>query len=214
MVVVKKGGALVGLFLLVLGVAPAICDDGDFTFKKQEQLMVQKHTGENETAVVAHILQSISSLEGLTYYSNTRKRDTVLYAHCYMVDNPKSRKQVPDSYGHMNSSTPAYYLQDDSSLGSAVYEAVFLQGNDNASMEVYNVDPLKVGPIVLVPPRGMHLRVTVTDKGDGLEVDVLMESNMHRSSLAGSFIDRSLQARFDAVFRWFEAMYDKEEIIR
>jgi hypothetical protein len=200
--------------LLALCVAPALCDDGDFTFRKQEQLMVPKRTSANEIAVVAHILQSISTLEGITYYSITRKRDTVLYAHCYMVDGPKSRKQVPDSFGHMNDPKPAYYLQDDSSLGAAVYEAVFLQGDASASMEVYNVDPLKVGPIVLVPPRGMHLRVVVTDKGDALEVDVLMESNMRRSSLAGSFIDRSLQARFDAVFSWFKSMYQKEENIR
>ena len=199
------------LFLLACCAVPAFSDDGDFTFKKQEQLMVKKHTTENEIAVVAHVLQSISSLEGVTYYSQGRKRETVLYPQCYIVDDPKSRKKVPDSYDH--GQEPAYYLQEDNSLGTAVYEVVFSKSVDRAGMEVYNVDPLKVGFIVLVPPRGMHLRIVVVDKGEELEVDVLMESAMRRSNLAGSYMDRSLQARFDAVFRWFEAMYDKEEVL-
>jgi hypothetical protein len=195
---------------MVLSAAPALCSNRDFTFKKQDQVLVPKHTEENEIATVAHILQSISTLEGITYYSQRRKRDTVLYPHCYMVDGPQSRKKLPDSYGHMNDPSPSYYLQDDSSLGAAVYEAVFLQDDQSAGMDVYNFDPLKMGLIVLVPSRGMHLRVSVRDKGDVLEVDVLMEAALGRSNFAANYMNRSLQARFEAVFRWFESMYSKE----
>jgi hypothetical protein len=198
------------LFLLACCAAPALCAEVDFTFKKQEQAIVPKHSGENEVETIARILQSISTLEGVTYYSQRRKRETVLYPRCYMVEDAKSRKKVPDSYDHMNAQEPAYYLQEDNSLGAAVYEAVFRQNDASAGMDVYNFDPLKMGPIVLVPSRGMHLRVLVTDKGDALEVDVLMEAALRRSNFAANYMDRSLQARFEAVFRWFESMYAKE----
>jgi hypothetical protein len=101
-------------------------------------------------------------------------------------------------------------LQEDNSLGAAVYEAAFFQSADSAGMDVYNFDPLKMGPFVLIPSRGMHLRVTVTDRGDDLEVDVLMEAALRRTNFAASYMDRSLQARFEAVFRWFESMYARE----
>jgi hypothetical protein len=198
------------LFLLVLSVAPALCAEKDFTFKKKEHIMVPKHTRENEVATIAHILQSVSTLEGITYWSQRRKRETVLYPRCYMVDNPQNRKKVPDSYDHMNSAIPAYYLQEDNSLGPSLYEVMYTQTADRVIMDVYTLDPLKSGPFVLVPARGLHLRIEVTDKGTALELDVLMEAALGRTNFAASYMDRSLQARFEAVFRWFQAMYEKE----
>jgi hypothetical protein len=199
------------LFLLVLSATPALCAENNFTFKKQEQLMVPKHTRENEVATIAHILQSVSTLEGITYWSQRRKRETVLYPRCYMVDNPQNRKKVPDSYDHMNSKAPAYYLQEDNSLGPALYEVRFTQTADRVIMDVYTLDPLKWGLFVMVPARGMHLRIEVTDKGAAMELDVLMEAALGRTNFAASYMDRSLQARFEAVFRWFQAMYAKEK---
>jgi hypothetical protein len=87
---------------------------------------------------------------------------------------------------------------------------MFTQVADKVIMDVYSFDPLKMGPIVMVPARGLHLRVSVTDKGTALELDVLLEAALFRFNLAASYMDRSLQARFNAVFRWFQAMYEKE----
>jgi hypothetical protein len=198
----------------VLGILLALClpvtvttAESTSAFMQHEKVRVPKRAGGDEMRRVAQILQSVSTLEGITYYSQTRKKETVLYDACYMVDGPKSKKRIADSFEHVATGQPCYYLQDDSSLGPAVFRAVYHQTLDTVTLESQNVDALKAGIITVAAPEKLRLVVTVTDKGAELEVDVRMEADLKKIAFAQGFIERSLQARFEAVFKWFEKEY-------
>ena len=100
-------------------------DKPNFTIESIYRLEKSKSdkefTGENlekilfEDAKIKKILRSVSKMEGIEYYSNSRKRTEVLYSKAYTVNNTTERKKIPDNFDFYKN--PIYVLLDDNSFG-------------------------------------------------------------------------------------------------
>ena len=155
-----------------------------------------------EDAKIKKILRSISKMEGIEYYSNSRKRTEVLYSKAYTVNNPTERKKVEDNFNY--SENPIYVLLDDKSFGE--YLSII---NNNSKdfencFEYVNIDNINYGIIKAVEPNNMQVFLDVINCEDEIIVYVFIQSKMDVPAIFKSKIYDSFVARTDALFEWFK----------
>ena len=155
-----------------------------------------------EDAKIKKILRSISKMEGIEYYSNSRKRTEVLYSKAYTVNNPTERKKVEDNFEY--SENPIYVLLDDKSFG----EYLSIINNDSKDFEncfeYVNIDNINYGIIKAVEPNNMQVFLDVINCEDEIIVYVFIQSKMDVPAIFKSKIYDSFVARTDALFEWFK----------
>ena len=155
-----------------------------------------------EDAKIKKILRSISKMEGIEYYSNSRKRTEVLYSKAYTVNNPTERKKVEDNFEY--SENPIYVLLDDKSFG----EYLSVINNDSKGFEncfeYLNIDNINYGIIKAVEPNNMQVFLDVINCEDEIIVYVFIQSKMDVPAIFKSKIYDSFVARTDALFEWFK----------
>ena len=155
-----------------------------------------------EDAKIKKILRSISKMEGIEYYSNSRKRTEVLYSKAYRVNNPTERKKVEDNFNYLEN--PIYVLLDDKSFG----EYLSVINNDSKGFEncfeYLNIDNINYGIIKAVEPNNMQVFLDVINCEDEIIVYVFIQSKMDVPAIFKSKIYDSFVARTDALFEWFK----------
>ena len=155
-----------------------------------------------EDAKIKKILRSISKMEGIEYYSNSRKRTEVLYSKAYTVNNPTERKKVEDNFNYLEN--PIYVLLDDKSFG----EYLSVINNDSKGFEncfeYLNIDNINYGIIKAVEPNNMQVFLDVINCEDEIIVYVFIQSKMDVPAIFKSKIYDSFVARTDALFDWFK----------
>ena len=68
------------------------------------------------------ILRSAGSMQGITYYSNSKKTTRVLYEESWLVRDPDSKKPIPDQVFTSVPDSAEYWMwQKDATLGGILY---------------------------------------------------------------------------------------------
>ena len=187
-------------------------DNPNFTIESIYRLEKSKSdkefTGENlekilfEDAKIKKILRSVSKMEGIEYYSNSRKKTEVLYSKAYTVNNPIERKKIADNYNY--SENPIYVLLDDNSFG----EYLSVINNDSKNFEncfeYINIDNINYGIIKAVEPNNMLVFIDVINCENEIIVYVYIQSKMDVPAIFKNKIYDSFVARTDALFEWFK----------
>lgn len=154
---------------------------------------------------IKKILRSVSKMEGIQYYSNSRKRIETLYSKAYIVNNPTERKKIPDNLNF--NENPIYVLLDDKSFGEYVSEINnYSKGYENC-FEYINVDNINYGIIKAVEPYNMQVFLDVINCKDEIIVYIYIQAKMDVPALFKNKIYDSFIARTDALFDWFSKIY-------
>ena len=155
-----------------------------------------------EDAKIKKILRSVSKMEGIEYYSNSRKRTEVLYSKAYTVNNPTERKQIPDNFDFYKN--PIYVLLDDNSFGEYLSVINYDSKDFENCFEYVNIDNINYGIIKAVEPNNMQVFLDVINCEDEIIVYVFIQSKMDVPAIFKSKIYDSFVARTDALFEWFK----------
>ena len=163
-----------------------------------------------ELARIHGILRSFSSLEGIQYWSASRKTMRTLYAESYRIDGPETRNRLVDLSAPLPSAIPAqesaFAFQRDLSFGANVYSYVFSAPSGAAVMEMTNLTRMSYGLIPLVAPKALKTRLLVVPASDG----IIFYAESDSSSAAGPFrsrLEESFSNRASALFGWFSSRY-------
>ena len=162
---------------------------------------------------VYNILRAVGSLQGIEYYSASRKRRTVLFEESWRINSPQAREKMPDE---RVSSIPAretlWAWQKDASLGSAVYRVDYSGTGESLAGIFSNQTDIKLGPIILAKKQAveMHLYAFMSDEG------ILLYLVAHAKiavlpGLSGKFKD-SLENRLKALHSWFSASLIRDSV--
>lgn len=162
---------------------------------------------ENSMESVSKILRSFSTMEGLEYYSNSKGKNEILYPNCYTVDNPTSRKKIPDQIDGSSNNKTIYMFQEDNSFGKTLYEVNYLETENEILFTAINLDPLSVGFIKAVKPYSLLITIAVEEESDRVSVYLSIQANFASFSLVDKTIQRSLTSRVDAIAEWFKRSY-------
>ena len=187
-------------------------DNPNFTIESIYRLEKSKSdkefTGENlekilfEDAKIKKILRSVSKMEGIEYYSNSRKRTEVLYSKAYTVNNTTERKKIPDNFDFYKN--PIYVLLDDNSFGEYLSVINYDSKDSENCFEYINIDNINYGIIKAVEPNNMLVFIDVINCENEIIVYVYIQSKMDVPAIFKNKIYDSFVARTDALFEWFK----------
>jgi len=159
---------------------------------------------ERSRLALYNILRSVSSMEGIEYYSVSRDRMRTLFASSYSVDGPESRKRIPDPLVlEVPAHSVAYMFQEDLTFGNNLYRAEYLARDFGFVLKSYNLTEMRYYFLPMVKPEGSLTIIMVLPHGR----DILFYGVMaaHTPSLFG--IERSREESFynrlNALYGWF-----------
>ena len=155
-----------------------------------------------EDAKIKKILRSVSKMEGIEYYSNSRKRTEILYSKAFTVNNPTERKKIVDNFNYFEN--PVYVLLDDNSFGEYLSVINYDSKDSENCFEYINIDNINYGIIKVVEPNNMKVFIDVINCEDEIIVYVYIQSKMDVPAIFKNKIYDSFVARTDALFEWFK----------
>ncbi len=182
----------------------------DPVFLAEALYTVQKKPGTEGTSqidVISRIGRSFSTMQGLEYYSNTRKKMAVLYDECYTVSSPSDRSRTADRTGGSADGKTIYYIQKDKSFGRALYGATYRQTETELCFSSKNIDPLSFTVFKAVKPEDLYLTLLITEQEDSFTVYILAQADFASIPMIDQFLEKSFMARLDAVYTWFKESY-------
>ena len=178
--------------------------EGLYLLSKKEML-AKGSSGKNPITIddVAKVVRSISKMQGMTYYSSTKKKECVLYEKTYMIAGPKDKTKIADQNTGNADGQISYCLQDDNSFGVNTYKLSYFQNGDTLLCNFDILDKMGIGPFKAIYPGKMIINILVIDCGDYLLLYLNTDlDSVKFPGIKGQITD-SMSSRMDAVYKWF-----------
>lgn len=156
---------------------------------------------------IGRILRSVSKMKGMTYYSNTRKEEEVLYSDAYTFKSPEDKSKIPDNTEGFADGKVLYMYQDDASFGNNYYEVSYSVIDTETLFLSRNIDYMYFSIFKVIKPDNLRIGVIVNDLGSEMTVYLLVQGSFKSFSLLEKYLYRSFTARTAAIYNWFLKSY-------
>jgi len=158
-----------------------------------------------EMARIYGLMRSFSSLEGIEYYSASRKKMRTFYAESWPIADAETKTRLPDLPAPEAGAIPATeritVWQKDLTFGGNVYSYDFASSAGTLRVMSTNLTRMSYGPIPLIAPLGLKSRLLVIQAEDAIVFYV--ESDAKAPGLFSGRIGESFSNRAAALFAWF-----------
>ncbi|MBO6101030.1 MAG: hypothetical protein J6P07_06855 [Spirochaetaceae bacterium] len=154
-------------------------------------------------------VRALSTLAGVEYYSNTRKKMRILYEESYAVNNPEERKRIEDPVNEDPNGQVIYSEQKDSTFGKFLYKYTYFQQDNELLIRITNVDNLTFAGIKIIKPENMMTSILLYDLGDYYLTYTLIKVDVISVSIIENKMTKSFAARAEAMFSWLLTVFDK-----
>lgn len=184
----------------------------DPVFYFEALFLTKKEPSTEEGTNIADIskrVRSLSSLEGLEYYSNTKKKMRVLYEESYSVISPEDRTRIEDPVNEDANGQVIYSLQKDSTFGKFLYQYSYLQNKNEMLINITNIDSLSLLGVKIIKPENMVSTILVYDTGDYYVTYALVEVDIMSVSIIENKMKKSFEARTEALFTWLLSVFSE-----
>ena len=161
-----------------------------------------------DTAKISRILRSISKLEGLQYYSSSRKKMRTLYEVSYIIDDPKTEGRIADPVDNPSTDFSVYVVQKDLTFDKNIYRYRFCSDADSAGFISTNIGVVKYSIFKAIEPENLEASIAVTDLGEYLLIHMLTRADFTAPSVFRERVQNSFKTRGEAVYGWFIAQYE------
>jgi hypothetical protein len=153
-------------------------------------------------------LLSISSLEGIQYWSASRQKMRTFYAESYRIDGPKSKRRLPDlaapAAGPLPSAATCYAFQRDLTFGPNVYRYDYAVSPEAILLESTNMTSMTYLALPLMAPGGLKVRLLVIQTDEALLFYVASGANAPSLGIIRDKVEESITNRAVALCKWFE----------
>jgi hypothetical protein len=164
-----------------------------------------------ELASIYGHLRSIGSLQGIEYWSASRKELRTFYAESYRIDGPDTRKKLPDPQAPLPGKIPAsesfFAFQRDLSFGSNVYSYAFSFSDSAFLVTQTNLTRMSYGIVPIIAPGALATSLFVIRAEDAIVFYAL--SGADAPGVFKGKLEVSFSNRAEALFRWFESKMGK-----
>ena len=154
----------------------------------------------------SEIARSISKMNGIKYYSNTRRKITTLYKKAYMIENANSTVAVADKNSGNCDGKTYYCLMDDASFGETRYRLDYSQTQSELLTVFTNTDDMGLGLIRAIMPEDLVINLLIQECNDGMVVYLCADLDSKKMPGVRGKITESMTARMDAISGWFVEM--------
>ena len=180
---------------------PVLVGENLYLIKKSE--LNPEHPESVTIEKASQIMRSISTMQGLEYYSNKNEKWETLYKDAYFVDNIKNRKKIADDIKGSADGKTACCLLNDNSLGKIYYTLSYHQKENEVSVQFENETDISLYFVTAVSKGNVRIGLDVIDCGDSFLVYALVQAKFPSIGFIESRLDKSLSARVDAIYKWF-----------
>lgn len=171
---------------------------------------------DRELVLLFNILQSISTMKGIEYYSATRKRMRIFYHDAYVINSPEEKIKIDDPVVENNvniNGNPIPEKSDlfaylaDSSFGKYICHIEYSFDGEAFIMRMKNLTQIWYTVIPLINPSNLRSYIVIIPVGDNILFYGL--SCLRTINLFGMAKNRweSLYNRIKAVYDWFQVQY-------
>jgi hypothetical protein len=164
---------------------------------------------QTELASIYGILRSLGSLQGIEYYSASRKTMRTFYAESYIIDGPDSKTALIDPKapiaGAIPQSETVYAFQRDLSFGANRYRYEYASFPDAIRLSSSNLTKMSYGIVPVAAPGELSTRLLVIQTDDAILF--YAASGAKAPGLVSGKLKDSFANRAEALFRWFSAKY-------
>ena len=89
-------------------------------------------------------LRSISTMEGIEYFSASRNRMRTLFRKSYVIDSPENKQKLPDPLtDHIPAYSKIYIYQHDLTFGKNINSVEYFAYGDHLIMKISNLNPMR-----------------------------------------------------------------------
>jgi hypothetical protein len=149
-------------------------------------------------------LRSVSTMEGIEYYSASRNRMRIFYIESYAVAGPEDRTAVPDPLVHtVPTRDTVHVFQRDSSFGRNTYSVEYYADRHSITMTARNLTTMFYSIVPMVGPENFETHIIVIPSDEGVffygvsGVSVITTLGFENKARA------SFYNRIKAMHRWF-----------
>lgn len=162
--------------------------------------------------VLYNILRSMSTLEGLEYYSASRGEMRTLFEECWILYGPDSRIPLPDPSFEIIPSTDVEFVhQKDKTFGTNVQEITYTAADNAFAAAILNRAPLRYkGLIKMVNSRDMQIHLIVVPVREGVLVYGSMSARTRNIKGFQERARNSFTTRVIALTGWYEKRLNEE----
>ena len=149
-------------------------------------------------------LRSISTLEGIDYYSASRERMRLLFAESWAIAGPEDHSRIDDPLVRdIPPQDTVYIHQKDLTFGTNRYRVEYLHKEGSFSMEIVNLNTMtyKIFPLVGEGNMSMRLLVVPVKEGVifyGLNTVDMLDLKIFHNKMEASFTNRMI-----ALYNWY-----------
>ncbi|MBN2443293.1 MAG: hypothetical protein JXJ04_18170 [Spirochaetales bacterium] len=176
-----------------------------FHYTKTNNLSDDTH---KNFVTVYNILQSISTLKGIEYYSASRKRMRVFYKDAYVIESVDNKQRKDDPvYETIPEQSELFSYFKDSSFGNYVGHIEYFYDKNTFLMEIENSTQIWYTFIPMVDPGNLKSYIIVIPIGNEIffyGYSCLRTINIF--NMAETRID-SFYNRIKALYNWFQPRY-------
>lgn len=163
-----------------------------------------------ETQSISAILRSLSHLQGIEYYSTSRKKMRTLYEKSYVVESLQNKKRIADPISGSADGMTLTVVQKDLTFGEYTYEYRYRQNEDSVAFFSRNIEPMNYSIIKMIDKNNLHIALVVQDLGDYLLIYGSTRVNFLALPGLEDKINSSFSTRADAMYKWFINEYEKQ----
>lgn len=149
------------------------------------------------------LARSISKMQGINYYSNTKKKEVVLYKQAFTVADASSKKPLADKTTGSADGKTIYALLDDNSFGETRYKISYKQSEQELLASFVNCDDMGLGPIRAIMPEKLIINLQVIPCEEGIVVYLCADLESKNLPGVKAKITDSITARIEAISKWF-----------
>lgn len=160
---------------------------------------------------ISQILRTISSMQGIKYYSTGSKKWETLYEVATFIDSPKTKNPVGEEEIKETLSSDGkklYCLLEDHSLGSCVYELSYFERDNEIAVNFHLVEPIKLGPVKAVKADNLVINLVVLKEkadSDKLTLYLNVKAKYVKLAMIENRLNKSFERRIDSMYTWFES---------
>ncbi len=152
---------------------------------------------------IYNTLRSISTLGGIEYFSESRKKMRTLFKTAYVVSDAKSKNRVPDPLvEQIPRASTLTVFQHDSTFGKNLSSASYHYSGDKIGLTIQNLTTLRYALFPFIKKGNMQTRLIVIPSRHG----ILIYGNVSAKTLRFLGLEKKKQASFynrlNALFSW------------
>lgn len=151
-----------------------------------------------------NIFSSVSTLQGIEYYSESRKKMRTLFKESWLIDGLDTKKKITDpQFSKLDGDKTLFTHQKDSTFGHSLSEIKLTESSDSVGMTIKNRTDLWYLIIKAIKKDNMIINLIVIPTSDGILYYGITAADTIKVKAFQDHASKSFYNRVVAFNQWF-----------